>query len=414
MNTLAAARRFVSRPLRIGSGVALATGLIAVAVATRCGAASGSIAESSAPVVSDQLTAKVLADGELEAVAKATLGANVPGVWDYNVVMLAPEGQAVKSGQPVAGFDTKSLRDTLQVRRSELETAQKEYEKTTLEGQQQLEEMELQRADAAMKADKARRKADVPGEFVSRLDLAKYRADWEIAQIEQQLNDRRLETARANFEARKAASQNRVARLNSQIKTLNERIESMTLRAPRDGHVVYLTTWRGEKPKVGEEAWFGMSLLEVADLSQMRINARVPESDAGLVRVGQNAEVRLKANPDKLYGGKVIELGRIFHTKSDESPSIVFDAVIELEQPDPSWMRPGMAADVTILATSETVVLSVPERAIQYDSEGPHVERLTPASGRVSVKVGRRADGRVEIVDGLSAGDVVRLLAGAS
>lgn len=397
----------------IGIALAAVGAALIVSAATR-GASAASSKSGSVTLQSAPLSAKVSADGELEAVAKATLGASVPGVWDYNIVMLAPEGQQVKAGQPVGAFDTKSQRDTLLLRRSELDSAKKEYEKTVLEGQQQLEEMELQRAEALMRADKAKRKLDVPEEFVGRIELAKQRADWDVAKIETELNERRLETARANFDAKKAAAKNRIARLETTIKQLTERIDGMTLKAPRDGFVVYLTTWRGEKPKVGEEAWFGMALLEVADLSQMRINARVPESDAGHVRVGQVAEVRLKANPDKLFSGKVVQLGRIFHTKSDESPSVVFDAVIELEKPDSSWMRPGMAADITILADTAESVIAVPEEAIQYDSEGAHVDRLSPQAGRVGIKVGRRADGRVEVVEGLSAGDTVRVPGGKS
>lgn len=391
-----------------GLGTA-AVALIALVALTTRGASASASKAGSVTVQLAPLSAKVLADGELEAVAKATLGASVPGVWDYNIVMLAPEGQQVKAGQPVCAFDTKSQRDTLMLRRSELDSTKKEYEKTVLEGQQQLEELELQRAEALMRADKAKRKLDVPDEFIGRIELAKQQAEYEVAKIETELNERRLETGRANYEAKKAASKNRIAKLETTIKQLNERIEGMTLKASRDGFVVYLTTWRGEKPKVGEEAWYGMSLLEVADLSQMRINARVPESDAGHVRAGQKAEVRLKANPDKLFSGKVVELGRIFHTKSDQSPSIVFDAVIELEKPDSSWMRPGMAADITILADTAEPVIAVPEEAIQYDADGAHVERLSPQAGRVGIKVGRRADGHVEVVQGLAAGDTVRV-----
>lgn len=360
-------------------------------------------------VTLEPLVSKIEADGELLAKEKATLGANTPGVWEYSIVMMAPEGQPVQAGQPVLGFDAKTHRDQLEVRQSELETERKALEKIVLEGQQQVEEMELQRAEGRARADKARRKAEVPPELEQANELAKAKLDLRLAELENELNDRRVETATANLAAKKGAGEAKVARLKNVIAELQARIDRMTCKAPRAGFVVYLDNWREEKPKIGDQAWYGQAIIEIADLSQMMVQAQVPEIDAGRVRVGQKAEVRLDANPDKLFLGQVVELGRMFHTKSPETPSIVFDATIALDKPEPNWMRPGMAADVVILAESEKPVISVPEDALLFDETGARVERLGSNAGTVAVKLGMRADGRVEIVDGLQAGDVIRV-----
>jgi multidrug resistance efflux pump len=293
---------------------------------------------------------KVVAQGTLNSRVKDSLGPSVPGIWRYSITHLAAEGQNVPAGTPVVGFDPKELTDRLTVRKSELEAARKELEKTVLEGQQSLEEMQLQLAESRMKLDKAKRKLEVPSDLVGGLQqtVEKYEAD--LAQLEFELNGRRVETARKNLEAKRRTQQSKIARWSADVQTIQRSIEMMQLKAPRAGCVVYVVEDQQDgKPRVGGEVWHGREVVEIADLSQMEVDARVPEPDASRVRLGQRAEIRLDVNPDRLFTGKVTELGRVFHAKSQETPNIVFDATISIENPDPELMRPGMAAEVTLL-----------------------------------------------------------------
>jgi multidrug resistance efflux pump len=288
---------------------------------------------------------KLVAQGTLTSRVKDSLGPRVQGVWRYSITHLAPEGENVPAGAVVAGFDPKELTDRLALRRSELEAARKELEKTVLEGQQGVEELELQLAESKMKLEKAERKLDVPAELVGGLQQSVARYDADLARMEFELNRRRVDTARANLVARRANQEAKVARLDAEVEKVTASIEAMKLRAPRAGCVVYVVEDEEDgKPRVGGEVWQGRDVIEIADLSQMEVDARVPEPDAGRVSVG----LRLDANPDKLFTGRVTELGRVFHPKSPETPSVVFDATVSIDNPDPELMRPGMAAEVTI------------------------------------------------------------------
>ena len=72
----------------------------------------------------------------------------------------------------------------------------------------------------------------------------------------------------------------------------------MAVKAERSGTVVYATSWRDEKKKVGDSAWRGERILEIPDLSAMKGEGDVDESDAGKIRVGQKVRFRLEAHPD--------------------------------------------------------------------------------------------------------------------
>ena len=43
--------------------------------------------------------------------------------------------------------------------------------------------------------------------------------------------------------------------VRADVESLESAIAAMTVAAPRDGTVVYVADWRGEKPRVGESTW---------------------------------------------------------------------------------------------------------------------------------------------------------------
>lgn len=356
-----------------------------------------------------KLIFRVKASGELASSASLSIGPPViPRVWDFTVTFLAPEGRPVNQGEPLVGFDTKALRDRLQVQQSELATAEKELEKITLEEQERLDGLLLEQADVGRLAEQTRQKLDVPEDMYARLELEKLRLDWDLVQDQKKLNAAQIEVQKTNLEGSVQAAQNKVTRLRSQVEETTDSIRRMTVTAPRAGFVVYVPDWNGRKTVVGENVWFGRTILEVADLSKMQVNAVIPEPDAALVRPGQRVEIRLDANPDKLFRGQVISLGKIFRAKSWDKPSVVFDARVSIENPDPDLMRPGMAADVVVLAEAEQAVPVVPEEAVTFTTEGPQVS-VIGRKERAPVKLGRRSPPLVEILEGVRAGESVRI-----
>jgi multidrug efflux pump subunit AcrA (membrane-fusion protein) len=116
-----------------------------------------------------------------------------------------------------------------------------------------------------------------------------------------------------------------------------------------------------------------------------------------------------------VFTGRIRQLGKLFHTKSAEVPTMVFDALISIDEPDTELMRPGMAASVEIIAPVVEPVIQIPESAVLMTDGGPTVtvERDgTPR--RVAVELGPRWEGKVIVAAGLEEGDVVRTEADAS
>ena len=154
-------------------------------------------------------------------------------------------------------------------------------------------------------------------------------------------------------------------------------------------------------------------------LESRRKSALLVFEDHGKMWSHVQAQVRVQgadASPERVFGGQIRELGRLFRVKSAEVPKMIFDVTILLDEPDPGLMRPGMAASVEILAPTDESFIQIPESAVHVE-DGQPVVRARRNSGKletVPVRLGSRWEGRVVVLDGLSPGDRIAIEKDAS
>ncbi|MDQ7086493.1 MAG: efflux RND transporter periplasmic adaptor subunit [Acidobacteriota bacterium] len=242
---------------------------------------------------------------------------------------------------------------------------------------------------------------------------------WRKLRIDARLAARRLELAEQavalqekSRRLRLATAERKVKELEQAVTRIREDLKRLEVGAERAGYVVLVPNWRGDKPKVGETVWRGRPILELADLTHMQVAAEVAEADAGYVAEGQRVEIRLDAAPDRLFSGRIRRLGRLFRTKSKDIPSKVFDAIIEIDDPDTELMRPGMAASLKILVPTPGPVIQVSEQAVRHTDDGAWVEVRRGGARRsekVRVRLGARWQGKVVVDSGLEPGDLVKV-----
>ena len=191
---------------------------------------------------------------------------------------------------------------------------------------------------------------------------------------------------------------------------LQAAIERMTVRAPRNGTVIHVSDRRGEKKRVGDATWMRDKVLSLPDLSRMSAEGLVDEADAGRLAIGQPVELRLDAHPEVTFLGRIRGIAKTVQPRTRNSPLRVVRVDIALDETDPTRMRPEMRFRGTIEVERHEDVLLAPLAAIRQSEDGAHVERRRLLEGEdVRVSLGTRNDELVEIVDGLSAGDSIRV-----
>ena len=149
---------------------------------------------------------------------------------------------------------------------------------------------------------------------------------------------------------------------------------------------------------VGSDA----NVFKIIDISRVWIDANVFEKDLERVRRGQEVKVSVPAFPESTFSGRVILVSSVV---DPETRSVK----VRTEVPNPdARLKPDMFANVQIITDLHRTAISIPEAAV-LDDGGKSVVFVSEGSGYVKrgVNVGIQGNGRVEIIEGLKAGDKV-------
>ena len=348
--------------------------------------------------------------GTLASVDSGTFGPpQLNDVWDFKISMLAPEGAEVKSGQPVLAFDTTELTKRLQEKSAEADQARKEIEKRRADLALRREDERLKLAESQGRERKASLKLESPSDIQNINERKQIEFDLKLAKREVAATKSRLSSLERAAAAEIALLESKEKRASAIVADTQSAIQAMTIKAPRNGTIVYVTNWRGDKKKMGDTCWRMERVIEIPDLNRMMAKGDVDEVDAGKVSVGQRVSLRLDARPDEEFHGTIKTMARtVQQQKGTQDPLKVLRIDIELDRTDPAQMRPGMRFQGTVeLARAKQAVL-IPRTAVFVTGKGPVAYRRGMFSvTEVPLKLGRQNDKMVEVVSGVGANDLV-------
>jgi HlyD family secretion protein len=361
------------------------------------------------------LVISVPVSGTLAAVDAESIGP--PGSMDdlatmggeFKITFMAPEGAEVRRGRPLLAFDTTAMEKILRDKEGERDSAQKKLEKRRAELESQRRDDELHLAQAMANQRKAGLKVDVPPELKSRVELDSAKQDLDLAVREIAYYKARLRLTAASGATELSALAEQRGRAAARVAEAQQAIGRLTIKAPRDGTVIYLQDHRGNKKKVGDSIWLNERVLQIPDLRRMRAEGEIDESDAGQVAPGQRVALHLDAHPEVTFAGRVHALRDAVQTRSSFSPVKVMKLNIDLDRTDPLRMRPGMRFAGTIEVDRAPAVVMAPLDAVIARSDGPLVYRRARFGvAAVHPRLGRRNDSWVEVLSGLEPGDLLR------
>lgn len=144
------------------------------------------------------------------------------------------------------------------------------------------------------------------------------------------------------------------------------------------------------------------NLFTIADLSKVWVICDVYENDLPLVRVGDAADVRLNAFPDRTFQGRVSNIGKML------DPA-VRAAKVRIELANPGIMRAGMFVTATFYGLHGRSYASIPANAVLHLHDRDWV--FLPAGNgefrRVEITAGKIIDGNQYVQSGISPGQQV-------
>jgi HlyD family secretion protein len=199
-----------------------------------------------------------------------------------------------------------------------------------------------------------------------------------------------------------AVAQAQVLSAQGQVQTAQSNFENTVIRAPASGTITSVDI------KVGELATALKEAVILQDVDNLYLEANVSEANIAIIKSGQSVDVTFDAlGPDEHFKAAVQTV--------DPASTVISGVVnykIKASLEDASQIKPGMTANMTILAAEKRGVLAVPQRAVvNRDSE--HFVRVIDDPQKkiyhqVQIQTGLNADGGlVEVTSGLREGQEI-------
>lgn len=363
---------------------------------------------------------KIHTIGELRAVKSAMLTA--PSVWgggSLQILRLAKTGSFVKEGTVVIEIDPSEQEYRAEREKAELDQAEQQIIKARADAAVQASQDQVELLKARFEVRRAELEVS-RNELVSAIDAKKNDLNLEearrrLAQLEKdvQSRDASSQASIAVMEAGRDRSRLSLAEARKNIKNMVVMAPLSGLTAVRDnmdagGHFFGATLPEYQE---GDLVFPGRAIVQVLDLEQMEIQARINEMDRANLNAGQPITLQVESLPGQSYEGKVKTIAGMASRGEFFMGNVVrqFETTFEIKKPDPR-LRPGVTARVIIIGDSLKNVLFLPRQAL-FDQEGKQLAYVKMGGRYVpkEVKVKQRTESQV-VIEGLTEGTEVALV----
>jgi RND family efflux transporter MFP subunit len=332
-------------------------------------------------------TRVVSASGTLAADDQVVLGTKVIGRLSEISVDL---GSQVKKGQAIARVDQSDYR--LRVEQAEAALQQARV-RLGLAPAGNSDRVDIEQTSLVRQAAAVLKEATLSHNRMVEL--------WErnlIARAELDTAVSQLTVAEGRYQDSLEEVRNRQAVLlqrRSELEIARQQFADTVIYSPIDGAV------RERQASIGQYLPAGAPVVTLVRTDPLRLRLAVPEREAGLVRAGQTVDLTVEGDANK-YQGRVVRLSPVI---AEDSRTLMIEAEVPNRQ---NLLRPGSFAKADIVIESGQRVVTVPFDAIVTFAG---IEKVLGVADDVAVekrvRTGRRIGDRVEIIEGIAAGDEV-------
>ena len=351
-------------------------------------------------------------EGEVEALNSTHIDA--PGIaWRYGslkISRIVPDGTSVKAGDTVVVFDPAEVskvildcQDRLVVSNAELEklVAQQEQEMMSLETDFQIAEIAHEIAGIELEA--AAYESDIKRKEIE-LNLEK--AQIALVQAREQIENKKKVHAEDLRQKKLSIGEDR-----ERLQEAYETLDRFYVVSPSNGlAIIRRNRSTDTKYQIGDQCWSGSPLIDLPDLSKMKVKININEVDISKISKDMIAEVRPDAYSDSVFTGRVMSIANLAVNKERQSTIKVFPVEILVDRGDENLL-PGLTVSCRIIVDRIEDVDYLPLEAVHTEGDKSYVFRST-LSGyeRIEVETGTANTDYIIITRGLHKGDRVALV----
>jgi HlyD family secretion protein len=340
----------------------------------------------------------IAAEGSVVAAVSPTLYASAPGA----VTLKVHAGDAVTKGEVIAVIDSPELASKLAQEQSNADALNVDYKRAQIDSRKQRLELHKNLDNATIdektaQTDLQRNQKGFAEGAVAQLQVAHAQDTLDKARIELKHAREDLgldnDSLTFNVQSKKLAWERQVLL----VKDLQRQVDDLNVRSPVNGQIGQL--FIAPSATVAKDA----QLLSVIDLSALEVEVKVPESFARDLAIGMSAQISGNGNQ---WPGTV---GAI-------SPEVVNGEVaarVRFGGDQPAHLRQNQRLSVRILLDQRDNVLTVARGSFVDESGGNYAYVVRDGIAvKTPIRVGASSIDKVEILQGLKAGDRV-IISGA-
>jgi membrane fusion protein, multidrug efflux system len=317
------------------------------------------------PVVSKPVSRMVDVPGEIQPFLAVSLHARVPG---YVERILVDRGSAVKQGELLVELSAPEMAAQIAEAEARVQLARSEVAPA-----------EAQLAGAQANYDRLKKASSTPGAVAGN----------EVVQAEKQVDA---------LQAQVRAKQEAIRSAEAVVRVHKDRAEYLRITAPFDGMVTARLVHPGALVGAGADS----VLLELQQVSRLRVVVAVPEEYSGTIARGARVEFRVPAWPERVFSGTVARSAHALDAKTRTLP-------VELDVTNGDGaLAPGMYPSVKWPVRRSRPALYVPRTAVVTTTERTFVVRAKNGRAEwVNVVKGAVEGDLIEVSGALQAGDMV-------
>ena len=313
--------------------------------------------------------------GNIQAIAEAPVLARASG---YVKQRHADIGDRVKAGQVLAEIEAPELAQQILQARAAVDQANSTVEQAQAARQQGAANETM----AHTSADRWQHLLDKG--VVSRQENDTYQAQWAAQKANLLALDKAIAAARSNASA-----------VSANVARLMQLQDYQTVRAPFEGVVTVRNIDTGVLVTEGATL-----LYRIAQTDRLRTYLNVPQTDAGAIRVGQQATLTIPNLPGRQFPGAVARTANALDPASRTM-------LVEVQVSNAGGiLMPGMYAQVDLAVPRRDPPLVIPGDTLVVRSDGPQVAVVGPSDvvHFTRIQLGRDFGDRLEALSGLQEG----------
>ncbi len=174
--------------------------------------------------------------------------------------------------------------------------------------------------------------------------------------------------------------------------------EKSPVIAPIDGSII------SSPVKTGQKVTTGSVITKIGDVDNLQVSANIPERYVAELKIGQKAEITLKAYPGVIFNAQVVRISPVVDASTRTK-----EIILNFDKKD-SRINSGMFANVKLYTTEYSGKIAIPQDSLVNNNDKYYVYTVNDDGKTVSkreVTLGENVDGYYQILTGIEKGETV-------